>query len=50
MPKHRKHTIKGPAPKPFTRAPIPPAKRMRDRKHDFMRQPKHRNHPHHEGE
>jgi hypothetical protein len=34
-----------PGPKPFTRAPIPPAKRHVDRKKDFKRQEKHRDDP-----
>ena len=30
-------------PKPFTRAPIPPTRREKDRKNDYSRQPKHKN-------
>lgn len=31
-----------PAPKPFTRAPIPPVRREPDRKNDYKRQDKHK--------
>lgn len=34
--------IKVPVPKPFTRTPIPPVRREKDRKNDYVRQPKHK--------
>lgn len=33
--------IKVPVPQPFTREPIKPVRRHRDRKNDYRRQPKH---------
>lgn len=39
---NEKDVVKVPPSRPFTRVPIPPVKRYRDRKNDYQRQPKHK--------